>query len=159
MTNDYEALAAEVEASGGCEGPLAAHVSESIAELPGLEHFTDEDTSSTDALLHAIDLIVPSWSIHLRGSALEPDGHWQCTLRRSEDRDNDEFVGTGKGPRPAVLLETCGRRPLVSYWRPVGLREGRYPSQLRIGTRRLAVVTLSCRLPVPARVTPEPEWR
>lgn len=53
--------------------------------------------SSTDAVLHLIDAIVPGWTIRIKGKAIEPNGHWQCTLRRSSARDNDEFIGSGRG--------------------------------------------------------------
>ncbi|MEM7643273.1 MAG: hypothetical protein AAF366_12170 [Pseudomonadota bacterium] len=56
-----------------------------------------DDLSSTDAVLHLIDDIVPGWTIRIKGKAMEPDGHWQCTLRRSSARDNDEFIGAGRG--------------------------------------------------------------
>jgi len=56
-----------------------------------------EELRSVEKLLHFVDGVVPGWNILLRGRALEPDGHWRCTLRENVSRDSDEYIGTGKG--------------------------------------------------------------
>jgi hypothetical protein len=58
---------------------------------------TDAELRSVEKLLHFVDRVVPGWNILLRGKALEPDGHWICTLRESVSRDSDEYIGIGKG--------------------------------------------------------------
>ena len=58
---------------------------------------TLERLGSSDGVLDLINAIVPGWSVHITGKAYVSDGHWTCTLRRSSGRDNDEFVGIGRG--------------------------------------------------------------
>jgi hypothetical protein len=41
----------------------------------------------------------------LKGTATHPNGHWHCSLRRSDIRDNDPYIGIGAGPTlPHALL-------------------------------------------------------
>lgn len=61
------------------------------ANLPLLQNTTD------DAMLLA-DYAFPNWSVHLRGRTNDTNGHWRCTLRESDSRDSDAFIGTGKSP-------------------------------------------------------------
>ena len=53
---------------------------------------------STDEIIHMVDAAYPNWSIRLRGRASDKDGHWVCTLRRSDELDNDDMIGIGKAP-------------------------------------------------------------
>jgi hypothetical protein len=64
---------------------------------PG-ETLTAQALASTDHVLHLVDRASPGWSIQLRGVALEPDGHWHCSIRPSEVRDEAEMMGIAKGP-------------------------------------------------------------
>ena len=57
----------------------------------------DAELRSIGKLLHFVDRVVPGWNILLRGKALEPDGHWTCTLRENTSSDSDEYIGVGKG--------------------------------------------------------------
>lgn len=68
--------------------------------------------ADSDGVLAAANKIVPGWSVHLTGKAYVNDGHWTCTLRRSQGRDNDDFVGIGKAKQMhhallSALLETA----------------------------------------------------
>lgn len=56
------------------------------------------DLESTDAALDAIRQVLPGWSVNMKGTASQPNGHWVCSLRQSDIRDNDPYVGTGNGP-------------------------------------------------------------
>ena len=38
---------------------------------------------STDAAIRVLDGALPAWDIAIKGMALEPNGHWHCTLRRT----------------------------------------------------------------------------
>ncbi len=58
----------------------------------------------TDAVLHLVDKCLPGWTIQLKGKAIEPDGHWQCQLRESSGRDNDEIIGSGQAPTVSLAL-------------------------------------------------------
>lgn len=62
---------------------------------------TPPDTAafhSADAVLDVIRECLPGWSIHIRGTATHPNGHWHCTLRSSDVRDNDSYAGIGQAP-------------------------------------------------------------
>ena len=63
------------------------------------------DFDSTDAVLGLVRACLPGWTIQLKGTATSPNGHWHCSLRRSDVRDNDPYVGLGAGPTlPHALL-------------------------------------------------------
>lgn len=104
-------LAKQVETAGvSIDAALAAQVCSALrAERSDLA-ISEEDLLSPEALLHLICRIAPGWIIHLRGHAEEPDGRWTCNLRRSDSQDNDPFIGTGKGPDPAVAMLAAALR-------------------------------------------------
>lgn len=58
----------------------------------------------TEAVLHLIDRCLPGWTITLHGQATEPSGHWHCTLRESDNRDNDTVIGSGRAPTISLAL-------------------------------------------------------
>lgn len=63
------------------------------------------DFHSTDSVLKLVHQCLPGWTIHIKGTATNPNGHWHCSLRQSDIRDNDPYVGIGKGPTlPHALL-------------------------------------------------------
>ena len=46
----------------------------------------------------------------MKGKAWMPNGHWTCSLRKTSSRDNDEYVGVGRGPTlPHALLAALFR--------------------------------------------------
>lgn len=109
METDIETLASEIEASGGAIGERqATRICSFAAALNTGIDVTPEDLASTEMVLHLTDLVVPGWTIQLRGKAIEPDGHWSCTLRSSGSRDNDEYIGRGQAPNltSAILAAT-----------------------------------------------------
>lgn len=57
-----------------------------------------------EQVLHMVDLCLPGWTIQLTGKALEPDGHWRCSLRESRGSDEDHVIGLGSGRLVAVAL-------------------------------------------------------
>jgi hypothetical protein len=59
---------------------------------------------STDAALHIVYGALPAWQIFLRGMALEPHGHWHCSLRETSATDDDAVIGFGEAPAPARAL-------------------------------------------------------
>lgn len=66
---------------------------------------TESDFHSTDRVLKMVQDCLPGWAIHITGTATTPNGHWHCSLRQSDIRDNDAYVGIGKGPTlPHALL-------------------------------------------------------
>ena len=61
--------------------------------LPQAAHVAE-----TDHAILIADEAYPNWVIHLRGRANDRDGHWHCTLRKSDSRDSDEAIGIGRSP-------------------------------------------------------------
>ncbi len=68
--------------------------------LPGKvsESATPQHISTTDGAMHVADDAYPNWSVHIRGRANDRDGHWHCTLRENDSRDNDAVIGLGRSP-------------------------------------------------------------
>ena len=113
------AMAERIEAGTTLDAALAAEAARLLDEaLPGkgiLTAFKGAQGTGTDAILHIVDLALPGWSIRIRGTAREPDGHWTCTLREVGVRDDDETIGIGTAPSLAqalfaALLESVARR-------------------------------------------------
>jgi hypothetical protein len=82
-----------------------------VAEFDGAVHALDfllpgkvpagataERISTTDGILQVADDAYPNWAVHIHGRANDHDGHWRCTLRESESRDNDAAIGAGRSP-------------------------------------------------------------
>ena len=60
---------------------------------------------STDELLTLVHLVLPGWTVSLKGKAWQPNGHWVCSLRKTSSKDSDEFIGVGRAPTlPHALL-------------------------------------------------------
>ena len=77
---------------------LADRAISEINKAAGGQHIAHSDLDSTDKVLAIIYAIRPGWSVSMKGVARLPNGHWRCTLRRSDMRDNDEYLGVGRGP-------------------------------------------------------------
>lgn len=101
MAGRLDDILAALEGAGAHDRGSLGSALDAIARLnllPKGHTLPAPDTlTSSDAVLDLIDDVLPGWSIHLTGKATERDGHWKCTLRSSASRDNDEFVGRGKG--------------------------------------------------------------
>ncbi|SDZ34510.1 hypothetical protein SAMN05444004_11129 [Jannaschia faecimaris] len=54
--------------------------------------------STTDGAMVVADDAYPNWAVHIHGRANDRDGHWHCTLRENDSRDNDAVIGIGKSP-------------------------------------------------------------
>ncbi|WP_295317529.1 hypothetical protein [Roseobacter sp.] len=63
---------------------------------------------NTDAVIHIADQAFPDWTVHIHGRANDKDGHWRCTLREADARDNDAIIGSGRSPvlSQAILAAT-----------------------------------------------------
>lgn len=97
--SEMEALAARIEVSGALDtATLAALRTALVKEAGAVPVPAVQDLRSIEEIIHLLDRALPGWSIHLDGTAHEPNGHWHCALRPSALRDNDEFIGYGKGP-------------------------------------------------------------
>jgi hypothetical protein len=53
---------------------------------------------TTDEAMLIADHAFPNWSVTLRGRANDKDGHWRCTLRKSDGSDSDAVIGAGHSP-------------------------------------------------------------
>jgi hypothetical protein len=113
-SSQFEDLARKVEAQATLSGQLAAEVADAInafmstqSDTPlqaASDAVTAADFGSTHQILHLVDRVTPGWTIVLRGKALEPDGHWTCSLRPSESRDDAEVIGHAQGPELSKTL-------------------------------------------------------
>ncbi|MBW4706189.1 hypothetical protein KX928_00150 [Roseobacter sp. YSTF-M11] len=67
-----------------------------------------EHISTADTAMHVTDRAFPNWAVHIRGRANDKDGHWRCSLRESDERDNDAVIGSGRSPvlSQAILAAT-----------------------------------------------------
>lgn len=59
---------------------------------------TPERISTTDGAMVVADQAFPNWVVHIHGRANDRDGHWHCTLRETDARDNDSAIGSGRSP-------------------------------------------------------------
>ena len=68
--------------------------------LPGkaTEGITPQRIGSTDGAMQVADDAYPNWVVRIRGRTNDRNGHWRCTLREGDDRDNDAAMGTGRSP-------------------------------------------------------------
>jgi hypothetical protein len=94
---DSETIAEQLEtASAPLSDDLASRVIEVLHKARPEIAVTASGLRSVEGLLHLADSVVPGWSIGLHGKALEPDGHWRCTLRETMSSDSDAYIGYGK---------------------------------------------------------------
>lgn len=104
MDKKLATLAEQVEAALEIDDELAAQVLGAVESITG-KTASREALDSTDMVLDLIYSLRPGWNVSMRGLANKPNGHWRCSLRRSSSRDNDEYIGTGRGPTlPHALL-------------------------------------------------------
>ncbi|MCK8462463.1 hypothetical protein MUY35_01200 [Aliiroseovarius sp. S1339] len=68
--------------------------------LPGktADGLTSQVIGTTDGAIHVADEAYPNWVVHIRGRANDRNGHWRCTLREGDARDNDAAIGMGRSP-------------------------------------------------------------
>lgn len=57
-----------------------------------------QQISTTDGAMLVADKAYPNWTVHIQGQANDRDGHWRCSLRESDSRDNDRAMGAGRSP-------------------------------------------------------------
>lgn len=86
---------------GGLLSDAAAVVRRVFPAVPGV---LPKATEPVEDVLQLIDVALPSWSINLTGKAMQPDGHWRCSLRETRGSDEIEMVGLGSGPVVALAL-------------------------------------------------------
>ncbi len=57
-----------------------------------------QQIGTTDQAMHIADEAFPNWSVSIHGRANDKDGHWRCTLRKSDRSDSDAAIGSGRSP-------------------------------------------------------------
>ncbi|MCV2873692.1 hypothetical protein OEZ71_15440 [Defluviimonas sp. WL0050] len=99
---DIEGIAVTIEGSADLSPETATAVLGLIRPLVPLKDRWPADRmpviQSSDEAIHLVDLALPDWSISLKGRTNDADGHWTCTLRRSDTLDDDFMIGIGRGP-------------------------------------------------------------
>ncbi|MDI3338086.1 hypothetical protein QKW60_16885 [Defluviimonas aestuarii] len=111
---DFEPLAAALEGPADLSPETAAAVLALIRPLVPVKDRWPADRmpaiQSSDEVIHLVDLALPDWSISLKGRTNDTDGHWTCTLRRSDTLDDDLLIGIGRGPAlPRAILAAMVR--------------------------------------------------
>lgn len=87
------------------DGALLTEAAEAVRRVyPSVPTFSTPVPEPVEEVLHLIDLALPGWSIQLTGKAMEPDGHWRCSLRETRGSDEIEIVGLGTAPVVALAL-------------------------------------------------------
>ncbi len=104
-TTTVNALCERLDRVDTLNSDMLADMADAVTGLfPNAPAHPEVIAEPTEAVLHLIDRCLPGWNIHLTGQASEPDGHWRCSLRRSDAHDDDEVVGTGSGPTVPLAL-------------------------------------------------------
>ena len=105
MDKGLALLAEELEASLVLTDDITERALTAVNAHSGDAKMGPDDLESTDRVLSVIYAARPGWSVSIRGTMSHPNGHWRCTLRRSMGRDNDDYLGVGRGPTlPHALL-------------------------------------------------------
>lgn len=77
---------------------------------------TPQRVGTADGAMLIADEAYPNWAVHIHGRANDGDGHWHCTLRESDARDNDAAIGSGRSPvlAQAILAATLRLSMILS---------------------------------------------
>jgi hypothetical protein len=104
MNETLANLAHEVEAALALDDALADRVQEALTDATGAG-IERAALDRTDDVLALVSECRTGWSVSMEGVARQPNGHWTCALRQSASRDDDEYLGVGRGPTlPHALL-------------------------------------------------------
>ena len=103
--SEIDALKEQVEAASALDDDLLAKTARFVLLVfPNAPPSLEATLNSVEDVLHLIDTILPTWTIQLIGKAMEPDGHWRCSLRQSRGNDEDEMIGLGTGAVVGLAL-------------------------------------------------------
>ena len=104
MDTDLLGLAKDIEAALALDDDLVKKAKNALAQASE-DAASVADLESTDDVISLVYAIHPGWHLSMKGTATMPNGHWRCTLRKSDLRDNDALIGIGNGPTlPHALL-------------------------------------------------------
>jgi hypothetical protein len=100
-----QALSTRVNTAEDIDQALLREAAEELrAVFPHAPEHPELLSEPTEAVLWLVDRCLPGWTITLRGTATEPDGHWHCSLRQSGDRDDDAVIGNATAPTVSLAL-------------------------------------------------------
>lgn len=92
-------LIADIEGRADVMTASLEDIATEIASMrPDLDAVTAEEISHTDGVMLLADRAFPDWTVRVHGRANDRDGHWHCTLREGDVRDNDRVIGAGRSP-------------------------------------------------------------
>lgn len=95
----------QVKSAAALDGALLADAAGVVRRVfPSVPALSGPTTEPLEEVLHLVDLALPGWSIQLTGKAMEPNGHWRCSLRETRGSDEIYVVGIGTGPVAALAL-------------------------------------------------------
>lgn len=104
-TSEIERLIDEVEAAATLDRGLLTRAVEALRVVFPDAPLSFAPTSElVEQVLHLTDRLLPTWTIQLTGKAMEPDGHWRCSLRETRGSDEDEMIGLGSGAAVGLAL-------------------------------------------------------
>jgi len=109
-TTELAPLIASLETSSRLDSKATADLLVALRDgMPDptiLPEGTQPTFHSTDEVMLILDAAYPNWTIKLQGRTNDKNGHWVCSLRRSDARDNDDVIGIGRAPilAHAILL-------------------------------------------------------
>lgn len=102
---EIERLKMQVEAAPSLDRELLAQAENALRSVfPAVPAILEVNVGVVEQLLHTVDTILPTWTIQLTGKALEPNGHWRCSLRQTRGSDEDEMIGLGTGAVVGLAL-------------------------------------------------------
>lgn len=102
MTQD---LTARLAAATSLDSDMLAEICTAAGSVfPEAPAHPEVLSDPTEAVMHLLSHCLPGWQIHLSGQAAEPNGHWRCSLRKSDAHDDDLVVGAATGPTIPLAL-------------------------------------------------------
>lgn len=116
MTTDLKALADALEAESEVSPEAAENIAAALrGRLPDeiVDAMDAKALNQTDFVLKMLDAGLHGWVIHTTGRARIPNGAWNCSLRKSDSRGDDAFLGHAKGPNLPNVLMAAMLRTLV----------------------------------------------
>jgi hypothetical protein len=103
--SEIATLMKRLESATTVDGDLLSETAAVVRRVfPKVPQPTQRQIEPVEDALHLVDRCLPGWTIQLTGKALEPDGHWRCSLRESRGSDEDDVIGLGSGRLVAVAL-------------------------------------------------------
>lgn len=85
-----------------------------LPDAPG-DALTAQIVRTTDGALRVADDAYPDWAVSIHGRTNDRNGHWRCSLRENDVRDNDAVIGVGRSPVLAQAILAALLRLAVKH--------------------------------------------